>query len=147
MRFYQNEFTGCAVIGALTPLGHDGPKHYGIVLGKSESNGKTYIAEKNINGKQLVCWDDFTNQYKVNGDIKIDINRDKNLTPAQVAQRALDAVVRNPNESYDLLTNNCEHFANEMRFGRKDSHQVETVLGILIVVGAGLLIWQAAKQA
>lgn len=146
MRFDQTEFTGCAVVGAITPLGHDGPKHYGIVLGKSEVDGKIYIAEKNVNGNQLVSWDDFTNKYKDKGDIKIEIDSDKNHKPLAVAQRALDDVIKHPNDSYCLLTNNCEHFANQVRYGKKVSVQVSTVLGILVVVGVGVLIWQAAKQ-
>jgi hypothetical protein len=147
MRFCQNEFTGCVVIGAITSLGHDGPKHYGIVIGESDEDGKVYIAEQNVNGKRLISWDDFTNQYKANGDIKIYTNRDKNFTLLQVAQRALNAVTKKVNESYDLLTNNCEHFVNEMRFNKKESGQVvTTVLGILVVIGIGWLVWQAAKQ-
>ena len=42
MQFEQIDITGCRLIGAITKLGHVGPKHHGIVIGRNFPDGKIY---------------------------------------------------------------------------------------------------------
>lgn len=46
MNLQQIDVTGCRIVGAITrELSHAGPKHHGIVLGKSYLDNEVYIAE------------------------------------------------------------------------------------------------------
>lgn len=47
------------------------------------------------------------------------------------------------NESYNLLSNNCEHFARYVTTGKKESSQIQ-VLGVLAVSAA--LIWLGSND-
>lgn len=52
-------------------------------------------------------------------------------------------------KAYNLVTNNCEHFARYIYFGRKDSKQVGFAAGVLVgavAVGAAAIAVHAAKK-
>lgn len=134
----QCDITGSRLIGAITELGHLGPKHHAIVLGQSLIDGKVYIAEKMINGEQITTFDDFNERYQKNGEIKI-LPNDGNFSDIEVAQRALNEITKKTGRKYDLIANNCESFSNRAMHGHSTSSQViNTVIGCLILAGG---IW------
>ncbi|WP_300526107.1 lecithin retinol acyltransferase family protein [Alcanivorax sp.] len=63
------------------------------------------------------------------------IIRRENVDREGLMDRALELIERN--NSYQLLTNNCEHIANYILYGSKTSHQLQACA---IGVGAGALI-------
>ncbi len=54
--------------------------------------------------------------------------------PQDIANYALSQIGRT---GYDLINNNCEHFANECVFGKKMSEQVNNVQDILSKIFSG----------
>lgn len=51
-------------------------------------------------------------------------------SPSEIINYALMRVGEGVN-TYNLISNNCEHFANECVFGKKQSQQVDDVLKVL----------------
>lgn len=136
MYLQQIDATGCRLVGALSKdLGHDGPKHHAVVLGRSALDGKVYVAELMNTGYQVRSCDDFRKAYSPNAEIRIQPN-DGPSENLQVAQRAF-AELRRGGQSYDLITNNCESFVNRAMHGSSISSQViNTTLGVAILIGA-----------
>jgi hypothetical protein len=142
----QNELTGCKVIGAITELGHAGPKHYGIILGQCLFSRIVYIAEKVDSGDQVVDFENFKRRYECNGKIVIQRNVGK-FSDLEVAQRALKEATNSNTSQYDLITNNCESFSNRAMHDHTVSGQVvNTVLGC-IVLAAGTFFLMKKGQS
>ena len=135
MNLQQIDVTGCRIVGAITKeLGHDGPKHHGVVLGRSPANGEVYIAELMNGGHQVSTYTDFSSRYSPNGAIVIQPN-DGALTGLEVAKRALSELTQG-GSAYDLLANNCKSFVNRAMHNKSSSSQVvNTALGVAIAVG------------
>ena len=68
------------------------------------------------------------------GQVHSDPSTPTRYTPEQLAQRARSRIGES---AYDLLRNNCEHFAAWVRTGRSISNQVE---GAMLVGGAALAL-------
>lgn len=136
MHLQQVDVTGCRIIGAITKdLGHAGPKHHGVILGKSLIDDQIYIAESMQVGYQICTYAEFYNRYSENGEIVVEPN-DGNLETVAVAQRAMEELKRGGQGAYDLITNNCECFVNRAMHGKSVSTQViNTALGIAVLVG------------
>lgn len=49
-------------------------------------------------------------------------------SPEEIVEYAKSCYGR---KGYDIINNNCEHFANECVFGERKSNQVEDILGLL----------------
>lgn len=135
MHLQQIDVTGCRLVGALSKeLGHDGPKHHALVLGRSLFDGKIYVAELMDTGYQVCTYQEFNDRYAQFGDIRLQPN-DGPHQNLHVAQRAL-AELRSGGQQYDLVTNNCESFVNRAIHGKSTSTQViNTALGIVALVG------------
>lgn len=136
----QVDVTGCRLIGALSKeLGHDGPKHHALVLGKSLFDNHIYVVELMKNGPQVCTYADFHKRYAPCGEIRIQPN-DGQLSNLQVAQRAM-AELEQGGQSYDLIANNCEAFVNRAMHGKSISSQViNTTLGVAILVGLAYVL-------
>ena len=135
MYLQQIDVTGCRLVGALSKeLGHDGPKHHALVLGRSLLDGKVYVAELMDTGYQVRTYDEFHKRYSANAEIRIQPN-DGPSENLHVAQRAL-AELKRGGQSYDLITNNCESFVNRAMHETSTSSQViNTALGVAMLVG------------
>lgn len=136
MNLQQIDVTGCRIVGAITKeLGHAGPKHHGVVLGRDLFGSEIYIAELMEHGYQAATYTDFHRRYAPNGEIVIQPN-DGPLENLQVAQRAISEIKQGGRGSYDLAVNNCECFVNRAIHGKSVSNQViNTALGIAMLVG------------
>lgn len=117
--------------GIILPLFQTGlSKHFAIYLGRN-AFGQELIAQNHIGiGVHIIGAAEFFSCVKSISRIeKFDRNAHQQQ---QVIQRAL-ALVGKP---YDLITFNCEHFANAVRYGKEESTQVTTaVVGLLIAFG------------
>ena len=146
---YDNEIsflevgtTGYKIFGSITGIGKIGPKHYGVILGEHPIDGKIYIAESMHNQYRLVTCENFRSRYNQNGQVTI-VENDGKLSNVTVARRALSEIIRGGEGVYNLITNNCESFANRAMYGHSTSKQVvNTAIGLTAVVG---LIWIAKK--
>ena len=136
MDLIQIDVTGCRIIGAIKKaLGHRGPKHHGLILGKSQLNGEIYIAEHTHTGFQVCTYNDFRSRYEQNGEIIVEPN-DGDLENLQVAKRAIKELIEGGKGDYNLVTNNCECFVNRAMHDKSVSSQViNTALGLLALAG------------
>ena len=142
MELEQIDVTGCRLIGAITEeLSHLGPKHHAIVIGRNIKDGLIYVAEHMHTGYQLETVNDFKARYGSNGRIEVKKNAGPfdNLT---VARRALEEIKQGGRGVYNLVTNNCECFANRAMHGTSSSQQIINtavgVLGVTAVVGGAI---------
>ncbi len=140
----QCELTGLRIVGAITEIGHAGPKHHGIVLGTSPLDNQTYVVEKMTSGDQVSTVENFRERYEKNGDVRI-LENDGPYSDYEVAQRALDEALGNKNKQYDLISNNCESFSNRAMYNNSISNQVLTTIAGLIVFVGGIYVFQKTK--
>jgi hypothetical protein len=126
-------------------LGHAGPKHHAIVIGKNLSDDLIYVAESMDHGYQVTTYIDFYQRYASNGEIHVAAN-DGEFDNLTVAQRALEEIKNGGKGVYNLVVNNCECFANRAIHGKSKSQQViNTTLGLLAVAGSIYLIKKYTK--
>lgn len=132
----QIDVTGCRIVGAISKdLGHSGPKHHGVILGRSVTDNLIYIAESMSTGYRVCTYKDFIQRYGTNGEIFVQPN-DGDLENQAVAQRAIDELKNGGAGEYDLIFNNCECFVNRAMHGKSTSDQViNSALGVLALVG------------
>jgi len=145
MNIQQIDVTGYRIIGAISELGYVGPKHHGIILGENQDDGQVYIAENMHTGFQIATYNDFHSRYSSNGDVTIEANNGK-FNDLEVAQRAITEIVKGSKGVYNLITNNCESFANRAMHNKSTSKQVfNTALGVIAIVGVVWVIKNVKK--
>jgi len=144
MNLTQIDHTGSRIVGALTKLGHTGPKHHGIIIGQNIYDGKVYVAEsRHTTGYVLAIYDDFIERYSPNADVLIYEN-DGQYSDREVARRALTEIDCGGNGQYNLIVNNCESFSNRAMYNDSNSNQILNVaVGVLMLAGAYLVIKHA----
>ena len=98
-----------------------GPRHYGIYDGlegvyhfNGESIDHVYIQYSSME------------QFAQGGEVKIDGQYKQSFTPAEIMQRAANEV-GSEFGGYNLIDNNCEHFATWCVTGEKQSMQTDLV--------------------
>ena len=142
MEFEEVDVSGSRLVGAITDLGHIGPKHHGIIIGRHITDGNVYVAENCDTGYQVATVNDFCSRYSRNSDVRISPNNGE-YSNAEVASRALQEINSLIKEKYHLIVNNCEAFANRAMYDRSNSKQViNTTIGIAACVG---LVWYLRK--
>lgn len=136
MQLQQIDVTGCRIIGPITKeLGHAGPKHHAVILGRNPMDSDVYIAESMSHGYQISTFRNFHQRYSQNGEIIVSPN-DGEYENIAVAKRAIAELNNGGNGTYDLLTNNCECFVNRAMHNKSLSSQViNTAIGVLVLVG------------
>ena len=133
--FEQVDVTGSRLIGAITEIGHVGPKHHAVIIGRHPANNNIYAAENCHDGYKLVTVDEFAQRYSSKAKIQIKPN-DGKFTDYEVASRALSEIVTGGKGKYNLVTNNCESFSNRAMYNNSESQQViNTVVGAVIIIG------------
>lgn len=139
----QIDVTGCKIIGSITGLDKIGPKHIGIILGLNKSDNQVYIAESMHNKYQYDTYNNFKDRYSNNGEVAIYENNGK-FTNLEVAQRAVAEISNGGKAVYNLITNNCESFANRAMHNHSTSFQIiNTAIGIAVFTG---LFWIMKKE-
>jgi hypothetical protein len=110
-------------------------KHYGIYVGFH--NGQHLVAENNApRGVRYVTYAQF-----LNGNVLESIERFKGNKYQR--NQVIPFINSKLGTNYDLLTYNCEHFANEVQTGKTQSQQVQTAVGIGIIA---TLIWAGSSS-
>ena len=135
MNFTQNEHTGSIVVAPFTPFGQFGPKHYGMILGTSLFDGKTYVSELRYNGYHITAGCDFLKRFFKWKGLRLLPNKGPS-SDLDVANKALKDNITNRDKKYNLLSNNCESHTNRATYGTSLSTQVVTGVVIIAVVVA-----------
>lgn len=142
MEFKKIDETGYRIVGAITELGHLGPKHHAVIIGRNTENNRVYVAENMNYGYQLATYENFAERYSTNGAIRL-FGHESDFDPMAVARYALDELRRGGNGAYNLATNNCESFVNRAIFDHSVSRQV--VHTALVVTAIVSICWAAKK--
>jgi hypothetical protein len=101
-------------------------KHHAVFL--VDVNGQELFAENVwLKGVQLITAADFFAGFK--GRFYIDRFEGDDLQRQAVVQR----IVHRIGTPYHLLNYNCEHFVNEVKYGRVESVQVKNAAALLLV--------------
>ena len=124
-------------------------RHYGVYVGNntvvhfSGGSGHELSARKACIRKTAL--DDFSK----GGEVQIETKCAESFSRKETVMRALNAVGSEKGK-YALPWNNCEHFANWCRYGKKRSVQVEQfatqLAGISAVVLGTVLIGRIIKE-
>ncbi len=114
--------------------------HYLVYMGKDTNNSNWFMA--NLKSKGGVSWlSEQEVSSKSNGMHPDRIRRFKKNKIER--KEALERAKSNLGESYDLITNNCEHFANEVQFNKKSNRQVtvfKIAAAVLLALGIGNIL-------
>ena len=123
--------------------------HHGIFIGYNENNEPQIINQS----RKGVCIDDLEHFTSGNNRLWIVEHDYKKFSREQVVQRALDIYndKENIDKKYDLIFNNCEHFANFIIEGKKESVQVKNTVktllaGTVFVASSALSTYLAVKK-
>ena len=114
-----------------------GIKHVGILI--KDEEGNPIVLHKSNNKKNecggFIVWDTPKEFFKNRKSVK---RKNIWIDPAQ-----LDRILQRDycNSKYNLLKGNCEHFAREIAYGKKESPQLRK--GLFIASGVFLLITAA----
>ena len=121
-------------------------KHYGIY----EGDGKVihYSADNSDIGSGATIRETSLKQFAKEGDCKLVTcirNRSnfKTYSPEETVNRARS---RLGEKKYNLVFNNCEHFAIWCKYGENKSIQVDKAIGAVVVLGAAVVISQLVKN-
>lgn len=102
-------------------------KHHAIFLGE-DAYGREWIAENDFNeGVRIIKADDFFNSFR-----KIE-RIEKFLGSVPQARLAVKRALALAGKPYNLITYNCEHYANEVQHGKPESKQVQTALWAMAI--------------
>jgi len=137
MNLTEISISGSRIVGALTKLGHAGPKHHGIIIGKNIFNNEVYVAEnRHTIGYVLATYDDFIERYSPNAGVHLYEN-DGKYSNREVAERALTEVNNGGSGKYNIIVNNCESFSNRAMYDDSNSKQIINIaIGVLVLAGA-----------
>jgi hypothetical protein len=113
-------------------------KHHGIYAGTH--NNIQFVAENQTGyGVRCITLEQFLSEGQI---VRIENYDYSHHQQNNIIHRINQRIGR----EYDLLSYNCEHFANEVLTGIKESKQVQFAIGGAIVVGLLALIYIANKE-
>lgn len=109
-------------------------KHYGLVIGKN-GNDIEIADNQNSFGVRYVSLEDF-----MDSEVLVDIVR--NNFSIDEKNKIIEKVKVRIGRNYDLLKYNCEHFVNDVLFGKVYSKQIQNAFAIglfgLFTIGAAI---------
>ena len=130
--------------------------HYGIALDENTVVHFTALKDDmTSNKKDMKILETSLDRFLLGGQLEVQVPFDSCYSRDQVAEKAKRWVncVQFRGKYYNLVTNNCEHFARYCYYGSHKSNQViqaaaaATVLGAVAVgVTAGAVIKKAVKK-
>lgn len=100
-----------------------GYTHHGIYVGND------MVVEQCMEGIQLVSLSDFAE----GNDVYVIEHNNRKYDPEETVNRAMSKI---GDDNYNLVFNNCEHFANWCIEGEKESKQVQNVVCISTIATA-----------
>ena len=107
--------------------------HYVVYLGKNDYGEHIFVANMIGDGVRVLT----RSELSLLGVKYIPTRIRRFQGSASERRQALDRAIDNLGEGYNLITYNCEHYANKVQHGRSYSQQTQIGGGILL--GAALL--------
>lgn len=102
-------------------------QHFGVYIGV-DSSGRAMVAENfKGHGVRIIPLDRFLDGAE---PTRIERFEGSYWEQQQIAQRAYDRCGR----VYNAVFYNCEHFANDVRYGQASSRQVRIAIGVVLAI-------------
>lgn len=136
--------TGSRLVAPVSGLGRLGPKHHGLLIGRSTIDGHLYVAESRVTGYVISTYHDFLQRYERYGPIAVipPINLDSGIAAVRTA---LNEMSVGGYGSYNLVTNNCESFVNRAISGTSTSYQVIAATVCLAAIGLTVYMFRSGR--
>ncbi len=117
--------------------------HFAVYLGRHPENNKPLFAANYTNGVQLVKHHELDQFLQV-----LEPNRIERFNGNQTERRSAikRAVSKIGEKGYNLIWNNCQHYASFVQYGQKYSPQVDAVGKSLMVGGAATALIGLASE-
>ena len=109
-------------------------EHHALYLGQNQDG--THLIEENKHGSgvRIVTAEEFFKDV-------IEITRIEKFTGSNIERKlAIQNALQKQGKPYDLINYNCQHFANEIQYGKVVSEQVDLFFKRIAVVVVALLI-------
>lgn len=111
-------------------------KHYGIYVGNGRVVHFAAPGGNELDASRAEIVETSLAEFLKGADLSVEYTgRVSPFAPDEVVRRARSRVGRGRGE-YDLVFNNCEHFAHWCRYGERDSKQVRDVVKTIASIGA-----------
>ena len=117
--------------------------HFVVFLGYHQTTDKPLFAANYDKGVQLVKEHETDHFLQTLEPERIERFTGTELDRKGAIRRALSEL---GNKSYNLIWNNCQHYASFVQFGKKYSHQVDAIGKTMIVGGAASALIGAATE-
>lgn len=105
-------------------------KHYGIYVGNGDVVHFSAGNEGEISAKNAMIRKDSLDYFANGSSVCVDNKEQANFDRREIVNRA-NKMVGTMKGAYNLVSNNCEHFANWCKSGEKTSNQVIDVASVL----------------
>ena len=115
-------------------------KHFGVYVGSGQVIHFAGPKGHEINASMADIIKNSIPDFLKGGKLFIQPDRTRNPLPADEIIRRAESAVGKCKGEYNLVINNCEHFANWCRYGKPVSKQVDTAITIASAVGTFALI-------
>lgn len=121
-------------------------KHYGVYCGDDKIVHFAADGENELDASKAFVQETTLAEFSKDGIVTAEVRNKPSLSPKQTVQRALSQVGKQKGE-YNLVFNNCEHFANWCKYGEHHSRQVVNVaVAGLALAAAGFVIGRVLKE-
>jgi len=114
-------------------------KHYGIYISDNRIINFAPKSGFELNPKEAFIQATNPENFLRGGTLEIDTSSPAKYSPEETIKRAEDCVGTNK-EKYNLVFNNCEHFARWCKSGVSTSHQVRNVVTGIVATTAAITV-------
>lgn len=108
--------------------------HYGVYVGCGKVVHFSSIGKNEMDASSADIILTTLKTFSRDDRVSLDKLEEATFSPAEIAQRAMSAIGTKKG-TYNLISNNCEHFANWCRCGKLVSHQklmVDKIVGCVL---------------
>ncbi len=115
-------------------------KHYGIYIGNGRVVHFAALGGNELDASKAEIVETSLAEFLKGADLAVEYTgKVSPFAPDEVVRRAESCVGRGRGE-YDLVFNNCEHFAHWCKYGERDSKQVKDVFKGIAAAGAAAVL-------
>ena len=120
--------------------------HFGVYAGAGKVIHFTSNGENEMDADSADVMETSYERFAKGDVVQVDNGEEATFEPEEIVRRA-KAAVGTMRGRYNLIHNNCEHFANWCRCGNPVSHQKIFVENFLSVLTSGSSFWQGVQEA
>lgn len=113
-------------------------KHYGVYIGNGEVVHFAGDKEREISAEHAFIQKTSLTDFRAGGSVYVETCQLEAFQDKETVERAL-SMLGKERGNYNLLFNNCEHFAYWCKYGKKKSKQVIVATSVAVILGVALV--------